>query len=198
MLGLLLMSGCRRLVAPAPEVTMDPQLQARNPVEVPFVDRDLMMDEVSDELDNYFRIKSEQRIRLVDNVLIEGWIETHPQIGSSLIEPWRKDSTPGYEKTLSTLQTIRRFARVRVIPIQNGYSVDVKVYKELEDMPQPEHSVIAGPLLRHDNTLDIYDANPFGPPVSRGFIPLGRDFGLEQKILQNIAKRVQICCDRQR
>jgi len=170
--------------------------QVNNPVFVPMVDRYLVMDQVSDELDDYFRIKSEQRIRLAENVLTEGWIRTHPTIGSSVLEPWRKDSTPGYEKLHSSLQTIRRLAEVRVIPVANGYSIDVKVYKELEDMPQPEHSTINAVQLRHDSSLDIYDNNAFDAPINRGWIPLGRDFNLEQKILANIQSRIQIACQK--
>ena len=185
--------GCRWLRAPKMPDYAGLDIPANNPITVPYVDRQIIMDQVSDELDNYFRIKNEQRLRLNDNILTEGWIETYPQIGSSLIEPWRKDSTPGYEKLFSTLQTIRRFAKVRVIPVADGYSVDVKVYKELEDLPQPQNSNVAGNFLRHDNTLDFYEGEEFGQPVNRGWIPLGRDFSLEQKIAKNILNRIQNC-----
>ncbi|MCP4083328.1 MAG: hypothetical protein GY819_07225 [Planctomycetaceae bacterium] len=174
-----------------------------NPVSVPMVPRELIMDEVADEVDNYFRILREQQIRLTDNILTEGWIDTAPKIGSTCFEPWRKDSTKGFELLHASLQTVRRWARVRVIPNGDQYLVDIKVYKELEDLEQPEISSISGPTWRHDNALDFdsyeHDQRLLDAPPNRGWIPMGRDFSLEQQMLSNIRERVtQLCNERPR
>jgi hypothetical protein len=165
-----------------------------NPISVPLVPRELVMDEVADEIDNYFRILREQQIRLTDNILTEGWIDTEPQIGATVLEPWRKDSTPGFERSHATLQSVRRWARVRVIPNGDQYLVDVKVYKELEDLDQPEHSTVSGlRLYEYANALDFdrYDRDRIvESPVNRGWIPMGRDLALEQRLLGNIRERV--------
>jgi hypothetical protein len=160
-----------------------------NPLLVPMMDRWFLMDQISDELDDYFRIYREERIRVVDSVMSEGWIETHPKIGGTLLEPWKKDSTRGFEKAHASLQTVRRFAKVRVIPTGNSYSVDVKVFKELEDLPQPIGSAVSGVVMRHDDTLDIDQDDRWVADRTPGWIPMGRDFSLEQKILTNIQRR---------
>ena len=183
--------GCRMFSTAA--YSGSPQAEVPNPLTVPPYDRTLVMDQVSDELDDYFRIYKEEQIRIVDNVMTEGWIETHPQIGGTIFEPWRKDSTRGFERLHSTLQTIRRFAKVRVIPTGNSYLVDVKVYKELEDKQFPQYSTFSGRQLRHDNSLDI-DRNEIDIVPTEGWIPLGRDFSLEQRILRNIQSRVTQNC----
>lgn len=168
-----------------------------NPITVAMVDRQWIMDVVSDELDNYFRIAREERIRVVDAVITEGWIETHPQIGSSLLEPWKGDSTPGFEKLHATLQTVRRTARARIIPHYDSYLIEVQVNKELEDRPQPLHSSISSRQLRHDNSVDQdRDEIPI-IQAEKGWIPMGRDLTLEQKILQNISSRVTKHCEDQ-
>jgi hypothetical protein len=162
-----------------------------NPLPVAPLPRELVMDEVADAVDDYFRIAREQRIQLAGNIMTEGWIETHPRIGSTVLEPWRGDSTMGFERVHATLQTVRRTARVRVIPTGQGYLVDVQVYKELEDLLQPAHSSISGRLARHDNTLD---ADMYDPPAiqwSKGWIPMGRDFSLEQKIVAQLQQRFE-------
>ena len=161
-----------------------------NPLAVPMVPREFIMDEVSDEIDDYFPILREQRIRLTDNILTEGWIDTEPRIGATALEPWRFDSTPGFERAHATLQTVRRWARVRVIPGGNQYLIDVKVYKELEDLEEPRHSTITSGDLRHDNSLDIDRVDSQLTVPNRGWIPMGRDFSLEQTILARIQERI--------
>jgi hypothetical protein len=197
--SLLLMAGagCRSLLLDENATRIAPEYELENPLIVSFVDREWIMDAVSDELDNYFRIYREERIRLVDNILTEGWIETHPQIGATALEPWRRDSMPGFERTYATLQTIRRFAKVRVIPNGESYLLDIKVYKELEDLPEPEHSTISSRVLRHDSTVDIdNEEQPIIQP-NRGWIPMGRDFSLEQHMLRNIRGAIEKHCRKQ-
>lgn len=182
--------GCRLLNTPD-YPTIDPNVpQLANPLTVPMLDRALIMDEVSDELDNYFRIYKEERIRIVDSLMTEGWIETHPKIGGTLFEPWKRDSMPGFEKLHATLQTVRRFAKVRVIPTGGNYQIDVRVYKELEDLSEPQSSTISGRRLRHDNSIDIDRPELFIEQTNKGWIPMGRDFALEQQILRNFQTRI--------
>ncbi len=162
-----------------------------NPLPVPFYPRELVMDEASDEIENYFRILREQRIRLVGDILTEGFIDTEPKIGSTLLEPWRRDSSSGFEVAHATLQTVRRWARVRVIPTSSNYLIDVKVYKELEDLEQPMRSTVSGRSLRHNSSLNHGSDEAGWTPVNRGWIPMGRDFALEQTILANLQSRFE-------
>jgi hypothetical protein len=185
----LTITGCRTF-RDNYQPTNEADCQIMNPMIVPMMDRAYLMDQISDELDNYFQIYREERIREIEGILTEGWIETHPKIGGTILEPWKKDSTPGFEKAHATLQTIRRFAKVRVIPFGNSYQVDLKVFKELEDLPQPWGSPIGGTIVRFDNTLSELDGQR-PVPVSQGWIPLGRDFALEQKILSNLQQRLR-------
>ncbi len=169
--------------------TSEAECRVLNPMIVPMMDRWYVMDQISDELDNYFQIYREERIRVIDGILTEGWIETHPKIGGTVMEPWKKDSTRGFELAHSTLQTVRRFAKVRVIPFGNGYQIDLKVFKELEDLQQPVGSAIGGNFLRHDYTLGEAPLEALPRAASPGWIPMGRDFALEQRILENLQMR---------
>ena len=183
-------SGCRtiqNLEATKNQTAFEP---VANPLIVPLVDRWFLMDEISDEIDDYFRVFREERIRSVDGVMTEGWIETHPRIGSTVLEPWHHDSTRGYEKIHASLQTVRRYAKVRVIPTGNSYTIDVQVFKELEDNPRPINSPVSGKVLRTDNALDTDLPENWVTPNNRGWIALGRDVSLEQRILRNIEQRL--------
>jgi hypothetical protein len=157
---------------------------------VPAMDIDFLWDQVVDAVDDYFKIAREERLRLVGNVLTEGRLETYPVIGATYLEPWKRDSTPGFERWQSTFQTIRRTAIVRVTPTKGGYLIDVQVTKELEDLFQPEHSTIGGATLRHDGALvRAAPQSPRGPAVL-GWIPLGRDVLLEQRLLADLHARL--------
>ncbi len=161
-----------------------------NPMVVPVMDRWFIMDEISDEIDDYFRIFREERIRSVDGVMTEGWIETHPRIGSTILEPWHHDSTRGYEKIHASLQTVRRYAKIRIIPSSNSYTIDVQVFKELEDNPRPINSPVSGNVLRTDNSLDVDRPDYWATTKNKGWIAMGRDVSLEQRILRNIEQRL--------
>jgi hypothetical protein len=161
-----------------------------NPVFIATGDREYLWFQIVDTVDDYFRIEREEKVRLIGDVLTEGRIDTYPMIGATILEPWRKDSTPGYEKLHATLQTIRRRASVRVIPTQGGYLIDVAVYKELEDLDRPQMGTIGSAAIRHDGTLVRGEEISAEQDVTLGWIPLGRDPTLEQRILKNILARM--------
>lgn len=192
LLGILCsgVTGCRAIRSLEGQGPVPAAQTAANPLIVPMMDRWFVMDEISDEVDDYFRVKREERIRVVDGIMSEGWIETWPRMGSTLLEPWHHDSTRGYEKVHATLQTVRRQAKIRVIPTGDSYAIDVKVFKELEDNDRPIGSPLGGNAMRSDNSLDVdrQDDLTFGD--TRAWIPMGRDISLEQRILRNIQQRL--------
>ena len=161
-----------------------------NPMIVPVSDREFVWNQVVDAVDDYFKIAREERVRVVGGVLTEGQIDTFPTTASTWLEPWRRDSTPGVERLHSTLQSVRRQAHVRVMPVANGYSIEVTVLKELEDVNRAENSTVGAATLRHDGTLVRVETGLETLPVTLGWIPLGRDASLEQQILAEIYARV--------
>jgi hypothetical protein len=180
--GVLLTSGCANHSWFGG--SRDPRLTtAENPLFIPTTDRDFMWNTVVDTVDDYFKIQSEQRVRLIGNYLSEGRIETVPTIGSTYLEPWRHDSTPGYEKLHASLQTIRRQATVRVIPAPGGYLIDLQIQKELEDLDRPEFATAGSTYQRHDGTIVRLQGATLGSAQQLGWIALGRDTSLEQRLL---------------
>ena len=139
---------------------------------------------------DYFQIAREQRVQNVGGQWLEGDIVTYPQTGATYLEPWRWDSVTPYERTLATLQSIRRTAHIRVIPQGNGYLVDVQVLKDLEDVAMPEHAKTGVASFRFGETVSQKTeriAQPGGPAC---WIPIGRDTALEQEILGRLYERM--------
>jgi hypothetical protein len=165
---------------------------SENPSLLPVADRDFLWITLVDVVDDYFTIDQEEPVRQLGDVLTEGRIDTFPEIGSTVFEPWRRDSANSYEKVESTLQSIRRQALVRVIPDSGGYRVDVAVFKELEDVPRPERSTVGQATLRHDNSLDRATPTVGERLTSAGWIPVGRDVALEQQILCQLKGRLGV------
>lgn len=146
--------------------------------------------ELIDITSDYFRIAREQRVQNVGGQWLEGEIITYPQTGATFLEPWKWDSVTQYERTLATLQSIRRTARIRVIPQGNGYLVDVQVFKELEDVFRPERAITGVSSFRFGETVSQATeriAQPGGPAC---WIPIGRDTALEQDILCRLYERM--------
>jgi len=187
-------AGCGVVLAPwlGPRAVTVPTKQLiPNPMFVPIADREMLWNQLVDELDDYFRIAREQRVQESGGVLTEGRIETHPAPGATVLEPWRRDSTPGFERLEATLQSIRRRATVRVIPREGGYFVEVQVLKDLEDVSQPERSTISSPTRRYDTSLPRGDTNTQTGPQTLGWICIGRDTSLEQQILTELMARLK-------
>jgi hypothetical protein len=165
-----------------------------NPILVPYAEPNYVFDTVVDVVNDYFKIDHEEPVRLVGTTLIEGRIDTFPKVGATLLEPWDSDSANSYERLESTLQTIRRRAVVKVVPTQGGFLLDVAVFKELENVTQPEHST-AGVAIFHHDTLqpETGVVNPqVNKDINRGWIPQGRDPALEQRILGQLLYRFNL------
>lgn len=172
--ALVAQAGCAsvtRVIAPRPV--------SENPLIVPASDFEAVWRATLGVLDEYFDIRSENRLSRT--------IITDPVIGATLLEPWRGDSVGLHERLESTLQSIRRFARVQIEPVPGrGYSVKVEVLKELEDLSKPDRQMAGRAVFNNDfpvnRTREIV-----GPvPIPNQWIPRGRDTRLEQVILNRI------------
>ena len=86
-------------------------LVQNNPLFVPGTDHELIWETVCDVIDDYFVIARAEPVRQVGNMLTEGRLETAPKPGATIFEPWDSDSANCYERTESTLQSIRRYVR---------------------------------------------------------------------------------------
>jgi hypothetical protein len=161
-----------------------------NPVAIPIANYQLVWDGVEDIVKQNFRIEREDPVRLIGNTLTEGRIDTFPMPGATYLEPWYHDSATDYERLESTLQSIRRFAVVKVIPAQNGgFWVDVAVFKELENLRQPEHATAGSATFRQDASLSSPLKPDQTPGKTQSWIPQGRDTAAEQRIIGQILDR---------
>ena len=168
-------SGCHAL----PGFGMGQRSVSPNPLIVPSDDFELVWKLCVAVVDEYFDIAREDRLART--------IVTDPKTGATIFEPWYGDSTGFGERFEATLQTIRRFARVKVDPAPGGgYSVKVEVYKELEDLAKPERQT--GSRAVFDSDFPVTRTREIvGPvPLPTGWIPRGRDNELEQVILTRL------------
>jgi len=161
-----------------------------NPLLMPTGDADFLWDQLVDSIDDFFPIDREDRLKVIGDNVTEGRLETFHITGATYLEPWRGDSAPGYERLQSTFQSIRRRATARVTLGQGGYLVEIIVTKELEDLYQPEQATVGGSTLRHDGSVVRTEVRPGSGPATLGWIALGRDVQLEQRLLSDVYARV--------
>ena len=120
----------------------------------------------------------------------DGTIDTFPQIAPGLEQPWKPGSPNLDERLLATLQTIRHRAVVKIQTAEDGgFWVDVKVFKELEDLPRPVRATAGAAAFRSDPTVERQFEVIDPTVVESNWIPKGRDTELEQVILQ----RLKLC-----
>ncbi|HVX10374.1 MAG TPA: hypothetical protein VHC22_04300 [Pirellulales bacterium] len=172
-------------------------VQHPNPVFVPVPDAEIVHNALVDVLDDHFRLEHEERVRRIYNsdntvTLTMGEIRTWPEPSSTLAEPWRSDTVSFYDKLESTFQTYRRKAIVYVLPLQGGFNVQVNVFKELEDVPKPLNATAGSGTLRNE-TSQRHVQMPVGQqPTVTGWIPMGRDANLEQKMINQLFVRLGV------
>jgi hypothetical protein len=160
-----------------------------NPVFLPIADPQCAWETIIDVVHAYFPVEREEPIRLVGGTLLEGSVITAPQISPTIFEPWRRDTADGQQLVENTMQTMRRRAVIRVVPGQGGYWVEVAVFKELEDVPQPERATASSAAFHYDITMTGIVNPVVGEPVAAGWIAHGRDASLEQYMIGDLLSR---------
>ncbi|MBI3865965.1 MAG: hypothetical protein HY290_29160 [Planctomycetia bacterium] len=159
-----------------------PATVAGNPIFVPAHDEEGLWNRTVDVVHDYFDIARENPI--VGSQ--PGVIETRYKVGSSLLEPWHRDSHGLENRAESTLQSMRRKAIINVTPAQGGYLVGVEVFKEIEDLPGVANNTAGGATfhqaspLRRDLDLVVGQSSP------SGWVPRGRDEALEAEMLRRM------------
>jgi hypothetical protein len=164
------------LLGPRPTGTENPVYLPNGPASY-----NLVFTKVLDLVDDYF-----PEIAYANRY--DGRIESFPRIAPGLGEPWKPGSPDFYQRTLATLQTIRHRAIVTISAADDGgFFVDVKVFKELEDIPAPTRATASAAAFRSESPLErqyeVIDETSF----ETAWIPIGRDLRLEQEILTRIA-----------
>ena len=194
------------IIGPAGPVMPGPPPAPRNAVVLPPLDAEVVWTALVDVADDFFKVQSEQRVVFANGVPTEGRIDTFPQTGATILEPWRSDSVGWDERWESTLQSIRRIGTMRLMPDAAGWRVEVVVNKELENMPRPMQATTGGASFRNDDSLYRYGTplptlgqqvgdqpRPVASPTPNlGWIPLGRDPKLEQKMLTRVLAKLGV------
>lgn len=160
-----------------------------NPIFVRAKNPEQFWEALVDIIDDDFEIESESPVRQLQTVFTSGRIDTRPKVAATILEPWHHDSPDRYSRWEATLQSLRRRAEVRVDPRDGGYWITVLVFKELEDVNQPLAATTSSATFRNDSSLTRV-ISPIGEQqVNAGWIPLGRDTALEQRLIEKIAAR---------
>ncbi len=178
----------------------------RNSAVIPPLDAEVIWKQMVDVADDYFKVQAEQRVVFANGVPTEGRIDTFPQTGATLLEPWRADSIGFQERLESTLQSIRRIGTMRLTPDPNGWRIEVMVNKEVEHLARPMRATTGGASFRNDDSLYRYGTplptlgqqvgdqpRPVAAPTPNlGWIPIGRDPLLEQRMLSKVLAKLGV------
>src|SRR5262245_59105216 len=169
------------LLRPGPQAAL-----CENPVYVPLgpPSYGIVFEKVLDVVDDYFEVAYSSRY--------DGRIESFPKITPGLERFFLPGDPDPEQRAYAWLQTLRYRCFVLIQPADDpggGFFIDVKVLKELEDLPLPTRQTAGAAAFRSDNTVER-QFEVIDPTISgeSNWIPIGRDVRLEQEILQRIKK----------
>jgi hypothetical protein len=160
----------------------DPTVTVENPVYLPLGPPayNTVYEKLLDILDRYWEIGDENRYG--------GRIVTIPRTEPGLERSLVPGSPSCEERLYATLQSIRWYAVAQIeVANDGGFFVDVKVYKELEDVPRPTRATAPVAAFRSDNTVVERQREVIETVTpDSNWIPIGRDAKMEQAILQEL------------
>jgi hypothetical protein len=166
------------------------EVPVSNPTRIGPINPEFLWFQIVDAVDDHFKIQNEQWVRRDNQQMLEGRLTSYPQVSGTTFEPWKNDTARGFERLQSTIQTIRRTATVRVTPDESGYTIEVNVLKEKEDVDQAQASTAGSSTQRHDGTIVRNENQQRQLPTTLGWFEIGRDAELERKIMQGILGRI--------
>jgi hypothetical protein len=114
---------------------------------------------------------------------VEGTVATQYKVGSSILEPWHRETIGFGNRMESTLQSIRRKVLVHFVRVEGGYLVNVEALKEIEDVTAPTPNSPGGSTFSPNYPIRRDLSQVLGQASPPGWIPLGRDATLEQDML---------------
>jgi hypothetical protein len=136
-----------------------------------------------DVVDDYFELLA------IDTY--NGKILTKPRIAPGYEQFWRAGNPDARDRLLATFQTIRQVAVITIRPGERGgYTVEVVVDKELEDLPRPNRATIGSAIFMEAPTVDrqVDVVGPTAGTTARNWFKIGRDYAFEQLLLQRIRR----------
>lgn len=164
-------TGCALSPRPAPEPVQTPLFVPGNSLETVW--------------ERTIGVLHDYRFRIARENKLDGIIETEYKVGSGVLEPWHPESVGLGNRLESTLQSIRRRVIVSITPTpeQDGFLVDVKAYKEEEDLIGQAATSQGGATFQEATPLQRDLNLVVGQSTPSGWIPLGRDVALEREML---------------
>jgi hypothetical protein len=141
---------------------------------------DKIFQKALDIVDDFFEIAYSNRF--------EGRIESQPTVAPGLEQPWKPGSPDFQQRLLASLQSIRHRCILLITTArEGGYYINVKVLKELEDLPNPMRATAGSASFDLVSTIERQYEVIEQPVYESGWIPIGRDLKLEQVILERLA-----------
>ncbi len=189
-LGALLAAGCATV--PPLDNPLTVRTVEENPALIAPVTPDAnsyakLWEHVIDVLDDDFELKPPSRYA--------GYLESVPRIAPGYEQPWKSGSPDKRERLIATAQTVRNSAKVWInAGDRGGYRVYVEVWRELLDQEQPMRALGGAAVFHEAPTVDRrFDVVGVESSAERNWIPAGRDYAYEQKILSRIRTRSNEC-----
>src|SRR5262249_57290208 len=119
----------------------------------------------------------------------DGDSEPPPTTAPGIEQPWKPGTPDLSQRLLPFPQTIRHRAIVIITTAEDGgYFIDLKVYKELQDLPRPSRATAGDATVRLEQTVQRQFEGVEPEPFESAGVSLGRACELEPRLLDRPAR----------
>lgn len=120
----------------------------------------------------------------------QGIITTHPETSAAFFEFWRPQPKPAYYWWESNLGTIQRQVAVELKPAAapDEYDLNVQVDRRRFSLEERQVDNPAAAMRLYSSAAPVYGRGSSKLNESSHWIPLGRDGGMEQRLLADFIR----------
>ncbi|MFA5864625.1 MAG: hypothetical protein WC975_08040 [Phycisphaerae bacterium] len=119
-----------------------------------------------------------------------GLIVSYPALSRQWFEVWRDDVQGTYEKTESSIHSIRRTAQVKFVPVKEKYQIQISILLQRKSQPERQITTASGTILAFRDKAPLVSGQNIPKSEAVTWTQVGEDVKLANYLLHRLERRL--------